>query len=202
MDSFSDQILRKIKSHRRGWVFAPKDFLCICSRGAVGNILSRLTKRGVIRNIAKGIYDYPKQHKLIGKLSPNKDHVAKTMAAKYGDIIYPSGAMAANLLGLSTQVPVNNVYTTNGHTRHKQIGDGNITLKHARVSLIDNAPFAVNLTLQALSYLGRDGIDDDIISRCASKLSSSDIRSLNKVVSRVPAWMVDVIHQIQDISNG
>lgn len=202
MNSISSTILRRIRAKGKGWVFTPKDFLDLASRGAVDNILSRLVKRNLIRRIDKGIYDFPKTNSVIGTLSPSADSLAQTIARKSGDKAFPSGAMAANLLGLSTQVPARPVYLTNGKSRDKKIGNRTIILKHARVPLIDDISFDANLLLQALSYLGKDYIDSDIIKICTKKISKPDILSLNKVASLMPAWLVNTIHKLQDQING
>ena len=197
--NISDTIIRRIRAKRRGWVFTPKDFLDLASRGAVDNILSRLTKGGLIRRVDKGIYDFPKHHSQIGLLSPTTDAIAKAIVKKTGDILFPSGALAANLLGFSTQIPAKPVYLTNGISRIKKVNNKDIIIKHARIPLINNISFTSNLALQALSYIGKDNIDDHIIKICAKKLSKKDIDSLNKASPLVPAWMVNTICKIQDL---
>ncbi len=202
MNTISDTILRRIRAKQRGWVFTPKDFLDLATRGAVDNILSRLAKKGAIRRIDKGIYDFPKISPIIGTLSPSSDDLATAFANKSGNRIFPSGAMAANLLGFSTQVPARIVYTTTGKSCIKKIGNRNIIFQHARVPLIDDISFDANLLLQALSYLGKDYIDSDTIQICAKKISKHDILSLNKAAKSMPAWLVNTIHKLQDRING
>jgi hypothetical protein len=202
MNTISDTILRRIRAKQRGWVFTPKDFLDLATRGAVDNILSRLVKRGAIRRIDKGIYDFPRSNSAIGKLSPNIDDLAKAVAKKSGDKIFPSGAMAANLLGFSTQVPAKASYLTDGVSKDKKVGNRTISFKHARVPFVDDISFDANLALQALSYMGKNNIDDGIIQICTQKLSKHDILSLNKAAGVMPAWLVATIHKLQDRING
>jgi predicted transcriptional regulator of viral defense system len=197
MKTITNTIIRRIRAKKRGWVFSPKDFLDLGSRMAVDKILSRLTANGIIRRIDRGIYDFPKHNKYVGTLSPHPDDIVKILAAKSGDSVLCSGAMAANALGLSTQVPARNVYLTNGASRIRTIGNTNIVLKHAKVPIFSNAPTAVNLVIQALSYLGKKGINDEVISLCTKKLSASDKSALSKTASRLPDWMLGAIHKIQ-----
>jgi predicted transcriptional regulator of viral defense system len=119
MKSITDQIISRIKRRKPGWVFTPRDFLDVGSRVAVDQVLSRLVKQGMVRRLDRGIYDHPKQSTLLGTLSPNPDNIARAMAA--GDDVFPSGAMAANLLGLSTQVPAKPSYLTNATTRTRRV---------------------------------------------------------------------------------
>ena len=153
MTSISDRILKRIRAKKRGWVFTLKDFLDLASRAAVDNILSRLAKRGITRRIDNGIYDFPVTNKYIGMLSPRVDGIARVIAKKSGNIVFLSGALAANLLGFSAQVPARLTYLTNGPSKSKKIGLRTITLKHAKVPLINNISFEANLALQALSYM-------------------------------------------------
>lgn len=200
MQSITDKITRRIKHKRRGWVFGPGDFMDICTRAAVDQVLSRLVKQDVIRRLDRGIYDYPQKHKLLGTLSPNTDGVARVLAA--GDIIFPSGAMAANMLGLSTQVPAKPVYITNSASRTRTIGKQTIILKHAKVAIMRNVSDKVNLLLQALSYLGKSNIDDIVVNRCALVLSDKDLTSISATMGLIPGWMADVIHKIEHVRDG
>ena len=200
MKSITDQIISRIKRRKPGWVFTPRDFLDVGSRAAVDQVLSRLVKQGMVRRLDRGIYDYPKQSTLLGTLSPNPDNIARAMAA--GDDVFPSGAMAANLLGLSTQVPAKPSYLTNATTRTRRVAGQTIQLKRARVALLDNIPDHANLALQALSYLGRHNIDDQIISRCARVLTDRDMSGLHQAMGRIPGWMADIIHKIEQAKHG
>lgn len=197
MSTITEQITRRIHAKRRGWVFTPKDFLDMGSRAAVDQVLSRLVKQDKIRRLDRGLYDFPKQHATLGTLSPDIDSIARALATKYGDLVFPSGAMAANLLGLSTQVPAKPTYMTNGLSRTRNLSGRTITFKHARVPLMRHLPDSVNYLLQALSYLGKDSIDSDVIQRCAMRLDSRDINSLSQAAAQVPGWMADILQKIQ-----
>ncbi|WP_371395580.1 DUF6088 family protein [Fretibacter rubidus] len=110
-------IKAKIVRKGRGYVFTPSDFLNVGTRAAVNQALSRLAKKGLIRRLTHGIYDYPKISPRLGALSPKPDDVAQAVACKGGQVLSVSPAKAANLLGLTTQVPAKLVYLTNGPTR-------------------------------------------------------------------------------------
>jgi len=200
MKSITEKITARIRRRKRGWVFSPRDFLDIGTRAAVDQVLSRLVKQSVIRRLDRGVYDYPKQHKLFGTLLPPPDDIARALAL--GAYIFPSGAMAANLLGLSTQVPAKPSYLTNTTVRTRRVAGQTIEIKRARVALLDNIPDHANLALQALSYLGRDNIDDQIISQCARALTDKDMAGLHHAMGRIPGWMADTIHKIEHVKHG
>lgn len=202
MGTITGQIIRRIHAKRRGWVFTPKDFLDMGSRAAVDQVLSRLVKKDKIRRLDRGLYDFPKQHATLGVLSPNVDSIAQALATQYGDIAFPSGAMAANLLGLSTQVPAKPTYMTNGISRTKNVAGRIIIFKHARVPLMRRFPDRINYLLQALSYLGKDSIDNDVIQRCAKRLDLRDVNSLSQAAPQVPGWLADILQKIQSAHHG
>ena len=200
MNSITDKITTRIRRRKPGWVFTPRDFLDVGTRAAVDQVLSRLAKQSMIRRLDRGIYYYPKQSKLLGPLSPTPDNIARALAA--GDHVFPSGAMAANLMRLSTQVPIKLSYLTNATIRTRRVAGQTIQLKRARVAWLDNIPDHANLTLQALSYLGRKSVDGEIISRCARMLTDKDLTGLYQAMDRIPGWMADAIHKIENVKHG
>ena len=197
MSTVIQTITKRVRAKRRGWVFIPKDFLDIGTRAAVDQALSRLTKQGMIRRLDRGVYDFPKHHKRLGALSPNADDIAHAVSTKTGDRSFPSGATAANMLGLSTQVPAKPVYMTNGASRRKKIAGRTIVLKHAKVPIMNQISDQANLVLQALLYLGKDNIDDQVIVNCLKHLNTKDLNGLSNAASRVPSWMSDIIFQMK-----
>lgn len=200
MASITDKITGRVRRKKPGWVFTPRDFLDVGTRAAVDQVLSRLVKQGMIRRLDRGIYYYPKHSKLLGPLSPTPDNIARALAP--GDKIFPSGAMAANLMRFSTQVPIKLAYQTNATARTRVVAGQTIQLKRARVAWLDNIPDHVNLTLQALSYIGRKSVDDQIVSRCARALTDRDIAGLHQAMDHIPGWMADAIHKIENVKHG
>src|SRR5258708_37285397 len=98
MQNVERQVVSRIYAHRKGWAFTPSAFRDIGSPYAVGMALMRLSKRGTVRRLARGLYDYPKRHPVIGVLSPDPTAVAYALAGKESARLQPSGAYAANLL--------------------------------------------------------------------------------------------------------
>src|SRR3989338_5661892 len=75
------------------------------------------------------LVSYPRKHPDFGDMPPSVDRIAAALAEKDNLKIQPSGAYAANLLGLSDQVPAKIVFLTDGSSRMVQIGNWNIKLK-------------------------------------------------------------------------
>jgi len=189
-------IKAKIVRKGRGYVFTPSDFISVGSRAAVDQALSRLAKSGVIRRLAQGIYDYPKVSPRLGPLSPKPDDVAKAVARKDGQVLSVSPAKAANMLGLTTQVPAKLVYLTNGPTRSKTFGGQTIYLRNAAAKNLAGVGTPVGLIFQALRYVGKDGIDTDTLKKLSRHLTADDLKALLKDSHKAPDWMRPVAKDI------
>ena len=195
MQSIIKQVLKKIRGHGKGFVFTPKDFLDLGSRAAVDQALSRLTRDGKIRRIKRGLYDYPRISTRLGQLSPNPDAVVQALARKTGSQIRPSGAKAANTLGLSTQVPARLVYLTDGPSRDVVIGRQRIQLRNA-ASRYFSGNSGTDMAVQALRHLGRNAVDVTSIQKLQAVLSDMDKRALWNAIGRLPDWMTPHIRAI------
>ena len=128
-----NQIVKRIERFGPGKAFSAKDFLDIASRTTIDVALASLTSDGKIRRIRRGLYDMPRVNPALGgKLSPDIDEAAQAIARRQRWKIVPEGAWAANLLGLSTQVPSKIIYLTDGPSKEVEIGRRSIHFKHAR----------------------------------------------------------------------
>lgn len=198
----TDRIMKRVRAKGRGWVFTPRHFVDFGTRGAVDMALSRLAKAGDVRRVGRGIYDYPRQHDKIGALSPDPDSLAAALATQRGDSLAPSGAAAANSLGLSTQVPAKASYATNGRSRTKRAGGRSLTLRHSRAPVLDDAPDSANAVVQALAYLGKDQIDADVIARFARRVDDKDMKALLQARPQMSSWMGDIVLKIDAARHG
>ncbi len=192
-------MVSRIYGNGRGWVFSPNQFLDLGNRSAVGVALHRLTKAGTIRRLTRGLYDYPKQHPTFGVIAPDPDAVAKALAGKHAVRVQPSGAYAANLLGLSDQVPAKIVFLTDGPAQRVKIGTQEISLKRTSPRNMATAGRLSGLIIQALRYLGRSQVDDKTLRRLKQKLSGKDSQLLLKDVAYAPAWIGDIL---RELANG
>jgi hypothetical protein len=135
VQTIDSKLKSRIYGHGRGSVFTPNDFLDLGGRDAVDKALSRLATRGVVRRLARGLYEYPREHPELGTLSPDIEKVAKALTGKDRIRRQPAGAYATNLLGLSEQVPAKVVFLTDGPSRTVKIGRQEIQLRHTTPTL-------------------------------------------------------------------
>ncbi len=196
MANLANTIIKRIRAKGRGLVYTPKDFLDLGSRSAVDQALSRLVRRGLIRRLTRGIYDYPKISPRLGPLSPSPQALAKTLADRTNSQLQVTGAHAANALGLTTQVPAHVVYLTSGKSMRFRLGNQMIELRHASPRNMVGAGTPIGMIIQALKHLGSDNIDVRTIDKLRRKLSANDKRALKKDIDSVPDWLRPFIADI------
>jgi hypothetical protein len=196
--------LDRIRARGRGAVFVPADFLDLGSRRAVDLVLHRLSRRGVIRRIARGLYDYPITDPSLGILAPSIEAVAQALARKDQLRLQPAGPYAANLLRLSEQVPVKAVFLTDGASRRIKIGKQEIILKRTTPRHMAAAGRTSGLVIQALRYLGRANVSHERVEHLRSALKERDRRTLLEDLRFAPAWMHPFLRTIagQDDRNA
>src|ERR1022692_5301578 len=166
MQTMRDHIVARIERLGNGKAFSAKDFLNIASRGSIDMALSGLAREGTIRRIRRGLYDMPKVNAALGgELSPDIDEAARAIARRQRWKIVPEGAWAANLLGLSTQVPSKITYLTDGPNNELLIGRRSIHFKHARPKAMAGLEGKFALVVQALRYIGKQGIGPSEIEK-------------------------------------
>jgi len=188
LTSVPDRIMRRVRAGGRGGVFTPSDFLDVAGRASVDQALSRLAKRGKLRRLARGLYDYPKVHPKLGLLSPAPDDVARALARETGSRAQIAGAHAANALGLSTQVPAKSLYLTDGPSRRIVLGKRVVDLRHASPKHLIAPGSPAGTVVQALRHVGPVRAAD-VAQIAARRLSASDKKVLAANVLQAPAWM-------------
>ncbi len=193
--TIENMITNRVYGNRRGWVFTPIHFLDLGSRAAIDQTLGRLTKSGVIRRLARGLYDYPIKHSNLGDLPPNYERIAQALAGRDNLKIQPSGAYAANLLGLTEQVPAKIVFLTDGPNRKVQIDKRTIILKRTTPKNMATAGHISGVVIQALRHLGKDNVTDKTIATLKKRLTK-DKRQLISDLRYAPAWIGMIFRQL------
>jgi Family of unknown function (DUF6088) len=170
-------------------VHTPFDFLDLGSPHSVGMALMRLVRSGALRRLARGLYDVPRQHPLLGTLQPSADEIAQALSRRDGTLVQPAQAMAANLLKLSEQVPARAVYETDGPNRTVKIGSLTVQLKHRPPRQVRSASPMSNLVFAALRSVGKANVSEARVAHLRTTLSTKDRAALLKDLPLAPAWM-------------
>ena len=196
MQTIDAKLRSRIYGGGRGSVFTPNDFLDIGGRDAVDKALSRLTVKGTIRRLARGLYEYAREHPELGTLSPDIEKVAKALAGKDRIRLQPAGAYATNLLGLSEQVPAKVVFLTDGPTRTVRIGNQTIQLRRTTPRNMAAARRLSGLLMQAFRYLGRAHVTPERIEHLKLTIPAKDRKQLLKDLPLAPAWMHTLFREL------
>lgn len=204
MQPDTQKILTEIQRRGYGSAFSPKDFLGMARRGTIDVALSSLTADGVIRRIGRGLYDYPKKSDLVDEmLPPDIDQAAQAIARKHRWTIAPEGAAAANMLGLSQQVPAKVVYLSDGPTRQIKIGQRMISFRHASFKDLRLESYPSRLIAQALRFLGKENIDEAVLSKLSRTIPKNDLAQFLKDAQYGTDWILEVAQRIaQESKNG
>ncbi|MCH9627733.1 MAG: hypothetical protein S4CHLAM2_13760 [Chlamydiales bacterium] len=197
-NSIDQSILNAIIAFGHGAVFVPTDFLSFGSRQAVDVVLHRLVQNGTIRRLARGIYDFPKKHPKLGTLHPSVEKIAAALVGRDCTRIQPAGAYAANILGLSEQVPAKVVFLTDGPSRTVKIGATTIQLRRTTPKNMAMAGRLSGLLVQALRELGKENITPERIEHLKRTIPLSVRKELLKDIRFAPEWMHSVFRELAE----
>jgi hypothetical protein len=196
--AIDSRILASIRSRGRGSVFVPSDFLDVGSREAVDVALHRLARKGNIRHLARGVYDFPKEHPVLGRLAPSAEAVARALAGRDRTRLQPAGAYAANALGLSDQVPAKAVFLTDGPARTVKIGPTTIQLRRTTPKNMEAAGRLSGLLIQALRELGQEHVTLERREHLKRTLPADERRELLNDLRLAPAWMHPIFRELAE----
>lgn len=195
-NSIDTQIARRVRGSARGTVFTPATFAQVGSREAIDKALQRLVAKGALRRLSRGLYDKPKHDELLGTLWPSVDAVVKAVVGKDKLRVQPAGVYAANLLGLSEQVPAKVVMLTDGVSRTVQAGPMQITLKRTSPRNMAAAKRLSGLVIQAFKSLGREHITAERLAHLRSTLPAVERAKLPADLDLAPAWMRPLLREL------
>ena len=192
------QVRSCIYGNGKGWVFTPKHFQGLGSSDAIDSALRRLKAAGIIRQLARGLYDYPVQDSVLGTVAPSADAIARALVVRDAIRLQPSGAYAANVLGLSGQVPSRIVFLTDGPARKVKIGKREIILQHTTPRNMATAGRKGGTLIQALRYLGQDQVDDRVLANLRNYIAPADCSAIRKDLIHAPAWIADLLRPLTE----
>jgi len=198
VQTVANKVLKTIRGHGLGWVFTPASFKGVGSRAAVESALRRHKNNGTIRQLARGLYDYPRTDPQLGVLAPSVDQVVAALEVRDAVRLQPSGAYAANLLGLSDQIPMKVVFLTDGPTRKVRVGNRQILLKRTTPRNMATAGRISGTVIQALRWLGRKRVDAQTKVILKKRLDAKDKTQLMKDIRYAPIWIGQIIRSIAE----
>lgn len=195
-NSVDSQIARQVQQSTPGTVFTPDVFALLGSRAAIDKALQRLVARGELRRLSRGLYDKPRHDELLGMLWPSVEAVVQALAGKDMLRTQPAGVYAANLLGLSEQVPVKVVLLTDGISRTVRAGPMQISLKRTTPRQMAAAGRLSGLLIQAFKSLGAPHITPERIERLRQNIPAQERAKVLQDIALAPAWMRPFLREV------
>ena len=192
------QVLKKIRSANRGTLFFVENFLFAGNAKAVNKALERLVDKKELTRVATGMYTRPKKSKLLGFITPTVEKIATAIASRDKARIVSTGSYALNALGLSTQVPLNAVYLTDGAARIIKVGKRTIQFKRTTPKNLSAKGSISKLVIQALKAISKDKVSIDEERKILGLLRKEKPEYLEHDILLAPEWIRKIMRSAQE----
>ncbi len=191
------QIKNDIKKADVGTVFVPIDFALLTDKKTASVCLTRLESENIVKKVMRGVYYKPEYNDFLGEyVAPEPDAVAHALARNFGWTIVPCGDTALNLLGLSTQIPATWVYVSDGTYKEYTYEQTTIKFKRTTNKEISKLSYKTALVVQALKALGKDNVDDTVLTKLKNNLTDSEKQALLTEAKAATSWIYEYIKLI------
>jgi hypothetical protein len=197
--SVKDKIIARTRQLLPGSILFAQDFLSDGTSEAVRQQLTRLVKTGLLKRLSQGVYVIPKKLGDHGYLLPTADEIASALARRDKTRIIPTGEVALWKLGLSTQVPLNYVYLTDGPSKVIKIEEKDrktsytITFKHASPKNFALRGKISGQVIQALKAIGEKNLKEEVLDKIQSLIMRESTDDLNHDLAVAPTWISKLI---------
>lgn len=188
----AENILSVARALPEGGLLSTKEFLHLGSRAAVDKTLSRLAQEGKLLRVGRGAYVAPCQGQF-GSHPPSTESVLRALEARYGEVIVANGAAEANALGLTTQVPIREIFLTSGASRTLHLGRLRVELKHGHHWQLLLGKSLAGRVVRALAWLGPE---EAAAALRQLRLPESEWDAIYNARAALPSWMSLVIPQV------
>ena len=189
MQSIHSQLEDKILSLKKGAIVFVSDFAGFGTAENVKKVLLRLEKKQLLVRLAHGIYLYPKIDKELGILYPSTESIAEAIAKRDKIRIIPTSIYALQQLGISTQIPMNVIYLTDGAPRKIKVGKRTITFKKTVPKNLAIKNKILSNIVQGLKELGKENITDEVKQKINQALEKVPVEILKEEILNAPVWV-------------
>lgn len=201
MSNPTEIVSRWIDAQPEGALIRSLDLEHLVNRDQASRQLARLARHGRLMRVARGVYVAVRASRF-GPVPPPIDKMVQSLASITGRAVVRHGAAAANALGLTTQVPVRQIYLTDGRARKLSLGKQVIEIRHARKWMLVLGDTLAGDVVRALEWLGPD-LAEQAVCKLVGRIGQDDWRVVLGIRHRLPAWMATAIQKgIADISAG
>ncbi|MFN7924865.1 MAG: DUF6088 family protein [Bryobacteraceae bacterium] len=186
--------MNRVGKSPEGVPVSAKELLHLGTRAAVDQTLSRLVRRGSLIRVGRGLYVRPIEGRF-GVRPPASATVVQAIIEQRGENVVPHGAAAANELGLTTQVPVLEVYLTSGPTRKLKLGNQAVELRHAPAWQLALPGRKAGALIRALAWLGREQASY-AVEAVRGILPESELNAVVELRRMLPTWMAQHVSKL------
>lgn len=188
-------VMKSIDESQPHSIFFISDYADLGAAETIRKILHEATISGVLEKAGHGIYIKPKISRF-GKVPVPLEKIAREIAARDKCQILPTGSTAANLIGLSTQVPMNLSYITTGSTRAIKIGDRKISFRHASPKNFAAKGSVIPLLIQGIKEIGAENISGVEYEAIRLFIDKQQDPYLQEDLQLAPAWIQRIIKKL------
>lgn len=200
MTRITNQI-ENIMSENQGKIFSINDFYNLGTKNTIKSVLYRLNEENRIARLIDGLYIKPKYSKILKEYSyPDANEVAEKLADKFSWTIAPTGDIALNYTGLSTQISNEYIYISDGAYREYLYRGKKIIFKHTTNRNITSYSKKLSILIQAIKTLGKDNINEKHIKKLAA-FAQNIKEDLKEDTLRLPFWIQEVLEEIQEANH-
>lgn len=194
----SQKIKDRIEEKGEGWAFTAHDFADLGTIRYIVSVFHQLTAQGFIRRASRTVYYYPRHHPKIGICGPSSKGVLDALQRWTGERIWPTGAQAANMIGLTTQVPAHPVYMTTGRPRNIVLLESGYTMRLQEMTMPKTLTRGIAyLALAGIDNLGPRIVDQRMIDIAAKHLKPDDKKDIEENLPHIQdPWLADIARQL------
>jgi len=197
MSPIIQTILSSSKTRPEGSVLSPKEFLGHNTRAAVDQAFTRLTRSGKLIRVGRGTYVAPVSGRF-GTRPPTSEAVIKSIVVKKGEEVATNGAAAANALGLTTQVPVQEVFVTSGRNHTLKLGKRTIMFKHAPHWQMTFGNRPAGMAVRALAWMGQAHAQETL-AKIREKLPKEEWKAMVASRAAYPEWIAKLLGEANQL---
>ena len=194
--SIENKVLEYLKHRQKGKIYFTNDFATLGTSESIRKSLSNLVKKDILIRLTQGIYLYPKIDKELGVLYPSVDDVCRAIAKRDKARIEPTGIFALHSLGLSTQIPVNVVYLTDGIPRKIKYRNRTIKLKKTAPKNLAMKGKVSSLVITALKQIGKENVSQEVEFQLTKALRKESVENVKHDAQLAPVWISKLIFQL------
>lgn len=198
MQSVHGQLENKILRLKKGAIVFVSDFAEFGTAENIKKVLLRLEKKQLLIRLAHGIYLYPKIDKELGILYPSAESIAEAIAKRDKIRIIPTGIYALQQLGMSTQIPMNVIYLTDGAPRKIKVGKRTITFKKTAPKNLAIKNKILSNIVQGLKELGKENITDEVKQKINQALEKVPVETLKGEILNAPVWVQNEVSSLNN----